>query len=953
MKGLVFFMQCLLLTVCYLIFPPLWVTAFFNTNIYRKYFKNKVTTFFNCYIIPPCCVTLFFLYFFKQNDIYPFGNKTIAWCDMTQQGVPYWINFKQVLEGDQNLFLNMANASGMDGWSMLRSYFLYPFSYLALFVDSTDIMAFVSLATVLKLAICCVTAMVFFRVCLKQLNPSIAVALSIMYSFCAYGAMYYQILNWPSAMYIMPLYFTGLYILLKKHKIWLFSITIALIMRNFAFGFMAVIATVLFVGYYLLVLKDDESLAKRNAFDFIVGSVFGAVLSIPIWLPFFGAFFGSARGVNVESSLSASNLLTSRYTVYPLLMSTAVMFVAAFAFKAERKKPAEKALYFLFGMMLIAMFFEPINKMWHFGSYMSFPARYAYIVIFCGLALAGCLFTRNDGLVLKPSTTKNEKIRNIVMVVFSSVFVLCVCGVLYAYVSDYVSDNTTAMSAYARTLWGDSTSYKHILLLFTLALIVYAVGYALLKKKLLTKQVFAMLLVLVALSEAYTAINVHIIPASNKMNMTSYEKYADLTDRIDDSGFYRVKNAAFLNTSYGSVSEANFPGTLGYNSMGHYSSLTSESYLYAAKAYGYNSVWMKVDTYGGTKFSDALFSVKYSINKTSAAVGDTVYSNDKYCITENDCFFPLGIFTSASETDIAVEDFSRIELQEYVYASITDGGNKLFTELAPISTSNTLIKKDDGVYNITKQSDGAYIEYAIDIKGTKTLYFDCFDDFSNGLSEDVYNSFTVYLNDKKVQSKYPVASQNGLLSLGTFTDETVTVRLSVLKDIQCRSFGLYAMDDDLLKNTLSGVSCADLTVNGNKIGGNYYAESAGTIFVSVPFDDGFKCTVNGKKVELTNCFGGFIGVPVSKGQNSIEMSYTPPTFYSSLIIWAVLLAITIAVVIIAKKRGLHSAYEALQGFVGEKAFAKTLNIAKACVIIAFVAMIVLIYIYPMYLILAL
>lgn len=945
------FMQSILLTVCYLIFPPLWITAFFNAAVYRKYFKNKVTTFFNCYIIPPCFVTLFFLYFFKQNGIYPFGSKTIAWCDMTQQGVPYWINFKQVLEGDQNLFLNMANASGMDGWSMLRSYFLYPFSYLALFVDSTEIMAFVSLATVLKLAICCVTAMVFFRVCLKQLNPSIAVALSIMYSFCAYGAMYYQILNWPSAMYIMPLYFTGLYILLKEHKIGLFSVTIALIMRNFAFGFMAVIATVLFVGYYLLVLKEDELLAKRNAFDFIVGSVFGAILSLPIWLPFFGAFFGSARGVNVENSLSASNLLTSRYTVYPLLMSTAVMFVAAFALKSEKKKPMEKALYFLFGMMLIAMFFEPINKMWHFGSYMSFPARYAYIVTFCGLALSGCLFARNEGFLIKRSIARNDKIRNIVVVAFSLLFVLCICGVLYTYVVDYVSTNNTAMSAYARTLWGDSTSYKHLLLLFTLALIVYALGYALLKRKLLTKQVFALLLVLVALSEAYTAINVHIIPASNKMNMASYEKYVDLTDRIEDDSFYRVKNAAFLNTSYSSVSEANYPGTLGYNSMGHYSSLTSESYLYAVKAYGYNSVWMKVDTYGGTKFSDALFSVKYSIGKTSTASGDTVYSNDKYCITENDFFLPLGIFTTASETEINVEDFFRIELQEYVYASITGGAESLFTNLDPTVCNNAVVQEKDGVYSIVKKADDAYIEYTIDIKGTKTLYFDCFDNFSNALSEDVYNSFAVFVNGTKVQSKYPVASQNGLLCLGTFTNQTVTVKLNVLKNVQCRSFGLYALDDDLLNNTINNVSCADLTVNGNKICGEYYAETDGTIFVSVPYGDGFKCSVNGKKVELSECFGGFIGVPVTKGENSIQISYVPPTFYSSIIIWVVAIAVIAILAIIARKHGLHGAYDTLRKCIGDKAFNKVLNIAKACVIIAFVAMIVLIYIYPMYLIL--
>lgn len=183
-------MRSLLLTLCYYVCPPLWIAAFFNTGFYRRYFKNKATSFFNCYVLPPCFVTAVFMFFFKYQGIYPFGGKTIAWCDMTQQGVPYLINFKQVLEGDHNLLLNMANASGMDGVSILRSLFLYPFSYLVLFVDSADIMAFISLATVLKLAMCSVTAMVFFRVCVRQLNPSIAVALSVMYSFCGYGAMY-------------------------------------------------------------------------------------------------------------------------------------------------------------------------------------------------------------------------------------------------------------------------------------------------------------------------------------------------------------------------------------------------------------------------------------------------------------------------------------------------------------------------------------------------------------------------------------------------------------------------------------------------------------------------------------------------------------------------------------------------------------------------------------------
>jgi uncharacterized membrane protein YfhO len=145
----------------------------------------------------------------------------------------------------------------------------------------------------------------------------------------------------------------------------------------------------------------------------------------------------------------------------------------------------------------------------------------------------------------------------------------------------------------------------------------------------------------------------------------------DMAERVEeDDEFFRVKNARFLNAAYGSVSEANFPGTLGYNSMGHYSSLTSESYLYAVKAFGYSSVWMKIDTYGGTKFSDALFSVKYNIDKSANKPDNIVYQNDMYCIAKNENYLPLGIFADGSMLNVDLEKYSRIGLQESVFKSL-------------------------------------------------------------------------------------------------------------------------------------------------------------------------------------------------------------------------------------------------------------------------------------------
>lgn len=935
------------LSILYVFLPPLWLTAFLGLPIYGKRFKNKLTSVFNSYVLPPIAVICVFLYIFYLNDIYPFGEKTIAWCDMTQQGVPYWINFKQVLQGDHNLFLNMANAAGMDGWTMLRSYFLYPFSYLILFVDTADVMAFVSLATVFKFAACCLTAMIFFRTCIKKLHPSIAVALSMMYSFCAYGIMYSQILNWPNAMYIMPLYFTGLYLLLKENKIWLFSVSIALVMRNFAFGYMAVIATLLFVGYYFIVCEDKLAV-KKNSYSFTVGSAAGALLSMPLWLQFFSAFCNSARGVNVSSSLSSSVDFTSKYTVFPLVMSTAFMFVAAFLYKATKKKPIEKAIYFLFGIMLIPMVFEPINKMWHFGSYMGFPARYAYMLIFAGLAIAGILLSKDEYITNSYSVEESDsKTRKCAMYLVSMTAICCGLYFLYDFVIKYIEKNGKTMAAYATTLWGNEKSYKQMFVLFALFLLTYTIVYAIYKRKLISKQLFAFALIAILVCEAYASVSTYVVPSTAKMKMQNYYKYMDMAERVEeDDEFFRVKNARFLNAAYGSVSEANFPGTLGYNSMGHYSSLTSESYLYAVKAFGYSSVWMKIDTYGGTKFSDALFSIKYNIDKSANKPDNIVYQNDMYCIAKNENYLPLGIFADGSMLNVDLEKYSRIGLQESVFKSITESNKDLFKYFSPTYFSNCKLTESKDKYSITTSSSSAYMQYDIKIDGTKTLYFDCFDEFSNSLSEKVYDSFSVYVNGVKKSSKYPVNTQNGLLNLGTFTNQDVTVKINVLKNLNCRSFGVYAMDDDLLEKELNAVDSANLSVVGNKISGSFTSDSDGFIFVSVPYNQGFKCKVNGKSTNIENIFGGFIGVPVSKGENKIVLSYTPSMFVPSMIVWGVSIVGIIALAIILKKKKINGVYEATVKLVGEKNAATLSSATYICCLIAFLAVLLLVYVYP-------
>ncbi len=941
------------LTLLYVVCPLCWLLPFLRLSVYGKVFKNGFTSVFNRYVLPPLAVIFVFSFVFSVNDIYPFGDKTIAWCDLTQQGVPYWMNFKSIIEGEDSIFLNMANAAGMDAWSLLRGVFLSPFSYIALFIERYTMMDFVTVLQVLKLAACSATSMVFFKVCLKKLNPSIAVALSVSYSFCAYGGMYYQILLWPDIMYTLPLFAAGIYLLIKKKKIALYAISLAMMMNSFMMGFMIVIATILFFGYYLAINEDKED-CKHIAFNFIVGSIWAALLSAFTWLPFFSAYNSSARSESLSSSLGNIKFFTSKETVFPLVMSTGLIFIGVFSGKSMLKDRFGRSLLFLVGMMSIAMVFEPVNAMWHGGSYMSFPARFAYILIFVGLVICGMVYSYHSEEKTELCYTLSKAKSFLKHLSFSLLLLLTIAFIGNS-VLKYTESNISILNNYVRTLWGNEDSYQYQTAVLLMFIVMYGVCYLFYKKKLVPNRIIPIALVVIVLVEAICTINIYFVPARNKVNTESFRNYADLSERIDDNRFFRVKNDSFLKATY-SVSEANFPGAIGYNSMGHYSSLASETYLYFAKALGYSSVWMKIESFGGTKFSDALMSVGYSISKNDSYDKMCVYENGQYRINRLEYYLPLGQYTSSADIDVDLEGVTRIGLQEAIFDSYTDNAYDLFAEYTPVPVNCTFVhasEDNDRVYRIEKNGDEkATLEYTVKIEGTKTLYLDCFDKFSNELSEKIYGAFAVYLNGQRVdkaihnENYYPSSSYNGIFELGTFSDTTVSVSLEVLEDVNCRSFGLYSMDDALLSEHIKDISTSELKVTGNEISGDYTAERDGYLVVAVPYDGAFKCTVNGKAVKVEKAFGGLIAVPVSVGENEISLSFTSPMFYGALILVALGLLLGIVFFVYMKRRSHNSLYDVFADIFGGRTASIAAMVGKVCVLIAFASIILVIYIYP-------
>ncbi len=828
------------------------------------------------YWIAPFITATVLLSVYAFYSLYPFGNGTVAWCDMKQQVIPFLLDLKNILTGKSDLFLNLANAGSMDFWGVFLFFLSSPFSFLVVLIPSEKIYLFVNILLLLKMMTCALTAAVWFCHCFSNLDVIQASAVSVMYSFCGYVMFYYQNIVWLDVMALFPLLLIGLGKLIHEKKPLAYTFLLAAVLTvNFYLTYMVAIFLILGFGLYIFLCIPKEQ-RKEQVLLFGISTIVSGLLTGVVWLPAFLQYTTSARVGELITGLRTGRLVTDCYTTTPVIFcSGAILATILFLLFQRRGKGArEKWFCWMLFLTLIPIFVEPINKMWQTGSYQSFPVRYGYIPILLGLTLfAGCVSKFNQEVWHLPN--RREQLLPAAVSAGTVVVVALCTAVLLKY-------DFGILSYYTHSLWVDSREYR-LLLVFAITI---ALAYLLLMLQyhygLLMRKTFSMLLCVLVVVESVFNSNVYI--ATAKSSGKSYDQVFDLAGKIQDQSIYRVK----LDKKFFDV---NLIGSLGYDSMSHYTSLTSSDYLFAMKKLGYSSYWMEVGSNGGTKLTDAVLANRYKIVLSGGGLPkeeNYVYSNQMFAIARNGDAFPFGFAFRANQISKleTLPDATRFQMQQYLFQSLFSTGENLFTQYQPSSMDNVDFTKTD-YYELTipDKSQKGTILYKIPISGSKTLYFDCFDALTNNLNEHINSSFSVCVNDKSIDKDYPSQQSNGLLCLGTFKDETVEIKISVLQDVYAKSFGIASLNDQTLTSAMKHVSLASLRQSGNSIIGTVTADADGEyLFLPISYAKGFTAQVNGKPAGVYRVFDSFLAVRLSKGQNNVSVTYVPAGFRPGLII---------------------------------------------------------------------
>ena len=359
-----------------------------------------------------------------------------------------------------------------------------------------------------------------------------------------------------------------------------------------------------------------------------------------------------------------------------------------------------------------------------------------------------------------------------------------------------------------------------------------------------------------------------------------------IADKIDDEGFFRVKTKEEYS---GYDFDVNMLGSIGYNALGHFTSLTNAGYMSAMKQFGYTSYWMEVGNSGGTVLTDALLSVKYTIERSKS--GGEVYQGDAYGISKTQAYLPLGVISQSdiiqvwqktAQTDKTL--LPRAEFQSQL-------ANDFFCEpnlvtvynLEDASLQNLAVEEADGKYILTPKNSAGKITFQVLSTTAQTLYFNAFDENSNALSQSINKKFSVQWSGRSV-SEYPTKKRNGALCLGEYSNAVTTVTVTVKDQVIVRDLSVFAIGKAGLAQAVENTETVGLQAVKNGYYGKYTATGGECVFLSVGYDEGMSLTINGKKAKLYEVYGGFTAFYLQAGENEIKISYTPPGFVIGLLI---------------------------------------------------------------------
>ncbi|MBQ9898785.1 MAG: YfhO family protein [Ruminococcus sp.] len=853
-------------------------------------------TFRHSTIVLPIAAALLtaaaYLLYCAFYGFYPLGGRSFVWCDLEQQYLPLVMELKGVFSEGGSLFLGRGGG-GMDLYGVFLFFVSSPLSLLTLAVDNEDMLMFINVLTIIKASLCAASAELWFVKAFPKLRAPFGVLMSMMYAMSGYVMMYYQNNMWLDMMILFPILLIALFRLSGEGKWGMYSVCLALAMLlNFYISFMIVLYLLL-AGAALLLFCCDKDRRGEVAVKLILGDICAALMSAAVWIPAFIQFSSSGRSsssLHIFITGAADDNIIDKSA---LLSCTGILLASAVAAIVLHKRlmRGRPAFFAVMSVLLVAaVFIGPANKLWHTGSYQAYPLRYGFIVIIMLMSLCAEL------LQTAPADIADDGINPFYGGALAMIFVL---GALTA-VGVCHRDK---LDSYSHTLWTDIPDGLRLIGIGLAASALYfLLIYGYISGKLnLRFTAFVMSFALIC--ESLLGFSVYFDGIPDSRDRFSYASDS-LTNIPDDDDYFRVKVARRFYYS-------NMVEGFGYASLGHYTSLTDQDFLYASKRLGYSSYWMDASSCGGTVYSDAFLMNRYIVGRyTDVGMFSTlVHQGEDLEVYRNDLALGGALVCTTPPEELAdYSSYERADSAEFL-ASRLFGVSGTVKKIEPTSLVGVTITESDGKIHIVPDegAECSEIRYSIDVRNAEELYFDAFGDYSTLVKEKYFDTLSVTVSGGACRDSYPDSLFSGMLYLGTFHSQTVDIVIGVNEPVELTSFGVCSIDVLPAAAAIKSAKTAPITTYRNKVTMDVTAKRGEWLYIPMLMLDGYDAEINGEPAELHRVLGAFMALELKPGENEVVLRFIPKGFRAGAVLSCAGFVLFTALLVLTKRRKINAA----------------------------------------------
>lgn len=837
------------------------------------------------------------------RGIYPLGKSSVLVLDLNAQYVYFFEQLRDIFQGNASVLYTWQRAMGGEFLGMFAYYVASPFNFIiALFPEGmiTESLLFIFL---LKAGLSGFNFAVYLKKTQRCKSKLAILTFSSLYALTAYAVVNSHNTMWIDAVLFLPLIIMGLESLINNKKYILYTTLLAItVFANFYIGYMVCIFIILYFFYYYFVYgcsdrynKTGESLhfiksALRVLFFSILALAIAAVILLSVYTSLkFGKNDFSDPKLALEAKFDlldiAAKMLPNSYdTVRPeglpfVYCGLLTLILLPLYFLNGKISIREK----IGGAVLLALLAFSFNGstfdiIWH-GMQVPNWLNYRYSFIFCFMAI----------------TFACQIYGHIKELSFSFVAAICASlGVLilvlqkqnYSFLDDIVCIwfSLIFVGVYLVTLYCVKKNYQ------------YGVG--------------SLVLAIIVCTELLINCYVTMDDLDEDVIYSSRPSYTDFIENVQplvdfvherDSSFYRMEKTFHRKT--------NDNMTLDINGLTNSTSTLNASIIELLNRLGYasKSHWSKY--LGGSPVSDSLLGLKYIItdNEDSDSLYDKIYDDGEYYIYENPYALSLAFAVNKEiqNMDWSLYD-SPFELLNNLATCLLGSEERieLFKTVEGVTedmvnVTMTYVTEDYFKYAPKNTENDAKLKYSFKAPNEEELFLF----FPSAYPREV----SLKLNNRNWGTFFGNETDR-IVSLGHFASEQ-PVELSATLESDClyllmnRQY-FYYLDSQLFDEVMTRLAENQFEIEEYK--DTYFKGKINTtsdsslIFTTIPYDEGWKITLDGKRVMPVKTADSLIAIEAAEGSHTLELKYMPDSFAIGSVISVTAVVLFIAIIVFDK-----------------------------------------------------